>query len=69
MGKGMRRLFSVGGFLTGLVFMAPVIWFLAYKHQHPDAAPSIEASIFFVVIAVIGLNLALRSLWILIRGV
>ena len=68
MGKGMHRLFSLGGFCIGLVFMAPVIWFLVYKHQHPEAAPSIEASIFFGLVALIGLNMALRSLWIIIRG-
>ena len=69
MGTGMRRLFSLGGLFFGLVFMAPVIWFFVYKNQHPEASPGLEVSIFFGLVALIGLNLALRSLWILIRGV
>ena len=69
MGTRTRRLYAVGGFLTGLAFMAPVIWYYVYKTQHAEAAIRTEAMVFFAAIGLIGLNLTLRSLWIMIRGI
>lgn len=68
MGTGMRRLYAIGSFVVGLLLTAPVIWFLLYRQVHDDADISSVAAIFFGIVALIGLNMALRSLWIMIRG-
>ncbi|MDX2277761.1 MAG: hypothetical protein NW206_20100 [Hyphomonadaceae bacterium] len=68
MGSGTRRLYAVGGLVAGLALTAPVIWYLLYRQTHGDADLNIVAAVFFGLVGLIGVNMALRSIWIMIRG-
>lgn len=68
MGSGMRRLYAIGGLVIGLLLTAPVIWYLTYRQAHGDNDLNIAVAVFFGLVGLIGLNLALRSIWIMIRG-
>jgi hypothetical protein len=68
MASGTRRFYAIGGLLAGLALTAPVIWFLLYRQANADADINIVAAIFFGLIGLIGVNMALRSIWIMIRG-
>jgi hypothetical protein len=68
MEPGKRRLYAIGGLVVGLLLTAPVIAFLIYRQTNADADISMAAAIFFGLVGLIGVNMALRSIWIMIRG-
>lgn len=68
MEAGKRRLYAIGGLVVGLLLTAPVIWFLLYRQANAGVDINIAAAVFFGLVGLIGVNMALRSIWIMIRG-
>lgn len=66
--KTRRRLYAIGGVVVGLLLIAPVGWYALYRQANGDADLNIAAAIFFSLIGLVGLNMTLRSIWIMIRG-
>ena len=68
MGTGMHRLASAVWMVVGLALIAPIAVYALYRNAHPDADIRIELVVFAALIALFGLNMAVRALVHLIRG-
>lgn len=64
----MGRLFALVGCVLGLALTAPVIWFALHRRTHPDTSVDMVAVVFFVLVALLGLSIAVRSAWRAIKG-
>ena len=64
----MGRLFALVGCALGLALTAPIVWFALYQQTHPDMRADTVAVVFFALVALFGLSIAVRSAWRAIKG-